>query len=220
MLYEGLIHTTDISTTTDHLKLWSTASAKFKVTPTNKNTIKLTFGKQPSDKEIENLIRWVNSLGWFIAGYTVNDGIFDYKQFKTKEELLDELNSYDLLSMVLEAKYDLELDKYDLKDVYHITDISHKDKIEKIGLVPKTLSKISYHPERIYLTTSEDDAIKLATKFGNKNSKFVLYQIDITNLLKYNNGIRFFSDPNLKSGIYTLSNIPPKFLIFKEIVGF
>jgi hypothetical protein len=220
VLYEGLIHTTDIETTVDHLKMWSIASSKFKISKPKKNVIILKFGKQPIDKDIDNLIRWINSLGWFIARYVLNDGHFDYKQFKSKEDLFEDLNSYDVLSMILEAKYDLELNKYDLKNLFHITPSIYKEKIEKIGLVPKSLSKISYHPERIYFTTNKDDAINLSTKFGGRNDKFIIYQIDINGLIRYNNGIRFFKDPNFESGIYTLSNIPPKFLIFKEIVSF
>jgi hypothetical protein len=220
ILYEGLIFSADIDSVVSHLKTWSMASTKFKIKPTNDNKIILKFDKQPNDKDVINLMRWINTLGWYIARYVLNDGNFDYKSFTTKEELINDLNSYNLLNLILEAKYDLELNKYELKNLYHITPIVYKEKIEKIGLVPKSLSKISYHPERIYLTTSEEDAINLATKFGGRNDKFALYQVDIDKLIKHNNGIRFFKDPNLKSGIYTLSNISPKFLIFKEIVSF
>lgn len=222
MLYEGLIYTYDIDTTIHHLERWSIANTKFVIKKTTLNTILINFGEQPSNKEIDNLLKWINNLGWFIADYLVNSIPLKRKAFVTLDIFKDDIKKYKLLNILLEAKYDLELNKYELssKDWYHIAPLAVKKKIDKIGLIPKTLSKISFHPDRIYLTKSEADAIGVAELFDKiKETEFVLYKIDIDGLIKSNNGIRFFKDPNLGSGIYTLSNIPSKFLHFVKMIN-
>lgn len=223
LLYEGLIYTHDIDTTIHHLERWSISNTKFIIKKTTLNTIQINFGQQPSDKEIDNLLKWINNLGWFIADYLVNSIPLRRKSFVNQNEFKDDVKKHKLLNILLEAKYDLELNKYELcsKTWYHITPLSNKNKVDKIGLIPKSLSKISNHPERIYLTNSEADAIGVAELFDKlKGTDFVLYKIDIDGLIKHNNGIRFFKDPNLGSGIYTLSNIPNKFLKFIKIINF
>ena len=156
----------------------------------------------------------INNLGWFVATYLVNEypyhkKIFEIDQFKR------DISKYSLMFMVLEAKYDLEIDGYYLpENMFHVTPSKHEEKIGKIGLVPKSQSKISKHPERIYLTKTEKEAESLADIFAvDENDKdFVIYSVDMKELIESNNGIRFFQDPNLGGGIYTLSNIPKKFL--------
>jgi len=212
-LYEGLIHSVSIDTAIHHLKRWSTSNNKFTTKKTSLNTIHLNFGKQPTEKEIDNLLKWVNNLGWFVADYIVNEIPPTKKKFIGANDLKQSIKNNSLLNISLEAKYDLELSGHELDDLYHISPTKYINKISKIGLVPRTLSKISYHPERIYLTNNIKDAEALADIFTEDNiEEFTIYKIDVNMLLKSNNGIRFFRDPNLRSGIYTLSNIPPKFL--------
>tara|TARA_R110000868_G_C10643184_1_gene744315 strand:+ start:32 stop:739 length:708 start_codon:yes stop_codon:yes gene_type:complete len=213
LLYEGLIYTHDIDTTVDHLNRWSNHNSKFIIKKTARNTIQLNFGKQLNNNELHNLLKWINNLGWFVSEYRVNDGGNKIKKFIDEPTLIDDVNKHALLHMSLEAKYDLELNKYELEDLYHITPSKNDTKIEKIGLVPRSLNKISYHPERIYLTTDKNNGWALAHQFKDKTEDFTLYKINTDGLRRHNNGIRFFKDPNLIGGLYTLSNIPSKYLI-------
>jgi hypothetical protein len=216
-LYEGLIYTTDIDSSEHYLNRWSIAHNKFIIKISPRNTLHLKFGEQPNNREIDNLLRLINNLGWFVSEYFVNRVPFSRK-FVDIESFKKDVKEYTLLSVTLEAKYDLELNKYELTDMYHISPIKNVDKIERIGLVPRSLSKISYHPDRIYMTPTKSDALTVAELSVEGDTEFVLYKIDIGKLVKHNNGIRFFRDPNLGSGIYTLSNIPPKFLTKVEVV--
>ena len=220
LLYEGLIKTETIDTLIDHLERWAITKNKFGIKVNDNNTIILKFKQNIDENELDNIIQISDRLGWYIGGYFVNMIPLGFKKFD-KDGFLSDIKNHSLMTLKLEAKYDLEINKYDLKDVYHITDISHKEKIDKIGLCPKTQCKNAYHPDRIYLATNENDTYTLAKAFKAKNKEtkgFVIYKIDIDGLRKSNNGIRFFRDPNLKGGVYTLSNIPPKFLtIYKTI---
>jgi hypothetical protein len=212
LLYEGLIYTHDIDTTSDQLKRWVVSNKKFNIEKTTRNTIQLKFGEKLNESELDNLLKWINILGWYVSEYLVNDIPLKTKSFINTESLKKDIERHSLLLMSLEAKYDLELNKYELNDLYHITPSKNDKKIEKIGLVPRSLSRISYHPERIYITSNKNIAWGLADLFAKRTEKYTLYKIDIDGLRRYNNGIRFFKDPNLSGGLYTLSNIPTRFL--------
>lgn len=220
LLYEGLIHTADIDTTTHHLEMWTTSHRKFKITKTARNTILLKFGESLNENEFDNLNKHINNLGWFISVYKINKPPFENKKFELSSFKKD-TKEHSLLLLFLEAKFDLEINKHELKRLYHTTLLKNKNKIEQVGLVPRTKSKISHHPERIYLTSSFFMAEALADSFAkdSNDKEFIIYKIDIDGLRRSNNGIRFFQDPNLSvDGFYTLSNIPPKFLkIEKQI---
>lgn len=220
VLYEGLIYTVEINTAVDHLKRWSISKNKFDCEKTAINTIELKFKETITEKEFNSLFKLIYNLGWYISEYYMDDGKFrSFKKFD-EEKLKNDILKYRLLGLKLEAKYDIEINKYDISELYHITAETNKRKIDKIGLTPKTKSKIGYHPDRIYFTKKENDISTLGELFNdiNYSQNFVVYKIDIDGLLRYNNGIRFFKDPNLGSGVYTLSNVPPKFLsLYKTI---
>ena len=49
--------------------------------------------------------------------------------------------------------------------LYQITPTVNVDKILKIGLVPKSRSKASYHPDRVFLSKSLEDIEELGRMF-------------------------------------------------------
>ena len=153
--------------------------------------------------KLKNHIPLFNNLGYFISTYTINgsDWIKEYND-DTKPSAL-----------YLEPKYDMEIGKIP-ENLYHASPLKIKNKILKIGFIPKTGNKLSEHPERIYLTNS----LKTAVYFGENIKKeqgigYCIWKINgdcISNL---------YSDINLRnSGYYTLGNISPKcFELIKEI---
>lgn len=153
--------------------------------------------------ELKNYIPLFNNLGYFISTYTINGNDWgkDYTD-DTKPAAL-----------YLEPKYDLKIDNIP-KILYHASPIKFKDKISKIGFIPKTGNKLSKHPERIYLS----DDLNTVVSFGKNIKKetgegYCIYEIDsscISNL---------YSDINLRdSGYYTNQNIPPNsFKLIKEV---
>jgi hypothetical protein len=210
LLYEGLIHSQSIDTVEDMLSNWSIAGSKLQINKRSNNSIRIYFIKHLKTDELKNLIQLINNLGWFVASYSVFDNSYTSKQYDY-DQLIQDIKMYGLEWIRLEAKYDLELNKYELSDLYHVSPEKYQEKIQKIGLVPKSQEKRAHHPERIYFTKNEGDAEFLAKQFNEfYEGNYNLYKIDIDKLRRKNNGIRFFNDPAYtKQGIYTLSNVPP-----------
>ena len=109
--------------------------------------------------------------------------------------------------MRFEPKFDVEYvpkERY----LYHVTDKKFIPKIMKIGLTPRTQSKIGYHPERIYLAKSKEWADDIASqfKFGGmvEEPNMVTLRIDLQNLFIY-----LQQDGQFEGGVYTTDNVPP-----------
>jgi len=153
-------------------------------------------------KELKKYLPLFTNLGYFVSIYTI-DG---QRWIKNYDE-----NSKPI-ALYLEAKYDLKVEVPE--KLYHASPIKYKEKISKIGFIPKTGNKKSAHPDRIYLTSSLETAIKFGENIKEEDGyDCCIYEIDgkcIQNL---------YSDVNLREqGYYTLQNIPPKcFKLIKEI---
>jgi hypothetical protein len=110
-------------------------------------------------------------------------------------------------AVILEPKYDIKVAVP--KSLYHASPLKYKDKILSNGLILKALSKVSLHPDRIYLT----DDLMTCKMFASNLPKdklpfyqdgYCIYSID-TNYID-----DLYSDINLrKSGYYVDYNIPP-----------
>lgn len=239
---EGLIKTVSLDVAVNKLKLWS-QKQKFiyngeeysrkldvkidKITDTIVVNDILWF----DGKILKNFFVILNNLGYFVSefGYSTeinrNIGYEKYteenfgKKFKEKDKLTS-------LSIILEAKFDKEINKIPDK-IYHLCSQANLSKILKIGLTPRSGSKISNHPERIYLSFSKEGAKEVGRGIQKhdleKKYIFCLLEIDVEklrqsrkkNLNKSN--LRFFDDPNFKNkGIFVLENVPPVAIIVLE----
>jgi len=140
--------------------------------------------------ELKQYLPLINNIGYFIAIVTY-DGINWVKEY-TEDSIVK--------GVMLEPKYDIKIE--DIPAVlYHVSPVRFKDKINKIGFIPKTGNTISNHPERIYLTHD----INMAIDFGIKMKDFNLYQING----KCINAM--YSDINLRgTRYYVLHNIRPE----------
>jgi hypothetical protein len=196
-LKEGLIKTTNIGKTIELLSKFSNGEVNFK---RKNNTFEVTFIEKDT-KFLNNFLRDVNNLGWFPSYIQTPT----YKG-KWEEKYYNPHNSV----IRFEAKFDEEIIENIPSILYHITPTQNVDKILKIGLAPKSRSKASYHPERVYLGKSIESIEKLAFQMyqrtGNKN--FTVLKID-TDLIP-GEYFKLYTDPNYsKEGYYTLNNIPP-----------
>ena len=61
------------------------------------------------------------------------------------------------IKLRFEAKFDEEVVENTPSILYHITPTQNTNKILSIGLVPKSRSKASYHPDRVYLSKDLKD---------------------------------------------------------------
>jgi hypothetical protein len=147
-------------------------------------------------QELSKYLPIITNLGYFISKFTIDGEEWFNKSKETDKPV----------AFYIEAKYDYEVDIP--KILYHASPIKLKHKILKYGLSPKSGSKLSEHPDRIYLT----DDINKTIEFGEylKSEKdnewykngYCIYSIN-------GNGVyKLYSDVNLREGgYYTMNNI-------------
>ena len=173
----------------------------------------------PSHYEYINEINnFMDSFGWFpalIDGYKFNEKTLESKK-----------NTADRIRIKYETKYDIQIlpnEKY----YYHLTpDLLFND-IKSSGLTPKSKSKISYHPELVYLIKKyeKDKFTELAKNLYStleyrsdimeKIKNYYVLRIDVEALIKSGRD-KFYRDPNYLLGIWTYENIPP---LYVEKIG-
>lgn len=155
----------------------------------------------------KKILQVVNLIGWYptlIRGFETEYKRYSNKLIKTLFLISDFVN------IGFEKKYDQKVSVP--KIIYHSCPIERLEKIKKIGLTPKSKSKLAYHPDRIYFSDSKKELYWLTSLLFDKgedkehiSGNYVILEID-TDKLK---NIEFYLDPNFEWGVYTLSNIPP-----------
>jgi len=193
-LKEGLIKTTNIGKTIELLK-------KFFNFVYFKEKNKFSAILQKSNKiELDKFLKYTNNLGWYPSWLSTSNysGKWNPKVF-----------NYDNSEIYFEAKFDEEIVENTPSILYHITPTQNTNKILSIGLVPKSRSKASYHPDRVYLSKDLKDIENLGEKFYQKTGikDWTILKID-TDMIP-GNYLKLYTDPNYKQGYYTLNNIPP-----------
>ena len=172
-----------------------------------------------TSNDIINYIPIFNNLGYFISKYTM-DGQH-WLIYKNEDTIKP-------IALFLEAKFDQLINPVPSK-LYHITLDIYVDKILKIGLIPRSKSKISNHPDRIYLSDSIKEIIpfgeyilseynlRIKDNIKTKIAKnFNIFEIDTKCFNRQDeNGfvMKLYKDVNFPdNGFYTLNNISPEFL--------
>ena len=116
--------------------------------------------------EVEKLIEFMDGYGWYpsVAG----DGKYTQDQLDTTIVGIAR-DKTSTSTITFEKKFD---DKVELEPYYfHITSDVYADEIERIGLVPKSHSKLTAHPGRVYLLnpTSPSNIKGVAAALFNKS---------------------------------------------------
>lgn len=228
---EGLIKTypgdkvlKDILNSLEHLHINSSGSFednKIKLTINNFNTIPLNKIRHLFD-HIDTFV--VNRGGWFPSSTIFNlngnkkEEKYDYDKILILYEYISSL------TIKYESKFDTEESNIPDK-LYHLTIKEYQKRINKIGLIPKSKSKLSSHLDRIYICKTKQDCVdlipkmmmyytgekdeniyKLGKKFFNKDITPVIYEID--NSSKEID--KLYLDINYgEKGYYILNNILP-----------
>lgn len=175
--------------------------------------------------DFSKLFKITDNLGWFCS--EVKEGIkLGSKSHKyTPSNLSKFLKDCPIVFLLFEPKYDLAIDPRRYDYLYHFTTLINLNRIKEYGLTPKTQSKISTHPERIYLAYTAHAAEKFGRKIDvrlrdelegietppNHNKKEelkmgVILKITVTGLPSY---FKIYQDPNYyEEGCFTLNSIP------------
>lgn len=166
-----------------------------------------------SKESVDKFLVLLNNLGWFVSFLRVyaKDGEKVYYSKYDKEVLDKLLSKGDIGSITFdcEPKFDTKVEKMP-KVLYHVAPAKNWDKISKIGLAPRSRSKSSYHPERVYLSTTKKVTNDLAYMFYKATGikEWVLLKVD-TSMIP-GDYLKLYKDSNYRPyGVYTMNNIPP-----------
>ena len=176
------------------------------------NILELTLNGKNSEL-YEVFSQYADSCGYLLAQIILNK---DEVLTGDIEDFLKHVSDRDEITFIFESKFDKEF--FPPEILYHVTLSINIPKIMKSGLVPRTKSKLSYHPSRVYFTLSEKAANLMIREFRHLDSKtdsdYTILKIKTAGLK-----VKFMEDPNSKLsdgeviGIYTYENIHPKFII-------
>ena len=214
VIYEGLIHSTSLTRTFDHLSRWSLIADNSNFRKSG-DKILLIIGEQPTISEIDNLEKMLLRLGWFISMGRILTSENKEDSIIYNSKFWETVKNNKLQLLQIEPKFVPELELYEYDTLYHVTPSISVPKILKIGLCPRSKNKTSSHPDRVFLTKDEDDAIFLAKKFRKLNDKYkssTILEVNFAEACDNDTSIRLFQDVNFVFGVFTLSNIPPKYI--------
>ena len=186
---EGLIMTHSVDKVTYRLQTYG--QDKYQVFSKDSGVVVVRF--KTFDRNIDVLVKYMNNMGYYLSAYLKNGN------------LLKNYVGDDYEGLRFEPKFDLEYDFHE-RYMYHVTDESNLAKILKIGLTPRTKTKVTNHPERIYLALSEESLEEIEEMFVDFSfmSNPIRLKIDTSGL--YN---KYLIDTQFVGGVYTLHNIPP-----------
>lgn len=214
LIHEFITQTIDIDKTAEQLH------KKFDLKSTQeKNFIKITFNKG-IDGLFKNQFDIINDVNIFMKSFGWIIDKIDGFPFREKT-LLNKINNQTQIYITYSPEFDSKVEMNG--NYYHLTpDMYWNNKIEDVGLTPKNKSKISNHPERIYLIEkySKNEFEKLARrlflsipnpKVKQMIEKYYVLQIDIEGLVKSGRD-KFYRDPHYSLGVWTYENIPPTYI--------
>ena len=171
-----------------------------------------------------------NIYGWYLSSIIFNSYHIDRNDKKFKipnidfdlkqkiEQNKDLSSNSPIYRLEFEPKTGTIIDYDKLPEIlYHISDTKYLDKILKVGLVPKSNNKKSYHPDRIFLATDKKECTWLYNDPAFGVEKPVLFKIDRNKLEE--KGIYLYKDPYLPSGVFAIKNIPKDCIISYNIAN-
>lgn len=235
LLFEGLIKTTPPEKAKNLLdrffqSISKNVNSKILGNITTQTSSKITIEKddelivsilplEDNKSNIKYLLKLINNLGYVISRIkykekTDNDIIpLNYNE-NYFYSLVKEYKNLEQFDIIIKPKFDTgKQTSGKSKKLYHITLQNRVPRILKQGLVPRSESKLSAHPDRIYFGRTLSDVTGLIHHYVNyynlkKETGVVMaiLEIDTSNL----SDLELHSDPNYKqSGVYVLDNIPP-----------
>jgi len=194
------------------------------------STLKIEIPDITGASEFWKIIKMIEALGWFPSYHIIYAGRRNPEDMKSfgmpvargqfdKNEINKWFDTDNVYAAILyaETKFGAELPRKKWpKFFYHATDKAFLDKILKIGLTPRSKSKESWHPERIYVVTNKAALSKLGADLsrseGKRTARPVILKIDAKSLP---DNVKFYVDPNFwvagtrHKGYFTHANIPP-----------
>lgn len=166
------------------------------------NTERIEIIVNENDFNQNDFDKYLLKYGWFCGIY-------------------EKLRGYNnLIRLIYEKKFDIDVTEEVIKNkyIYHICPNIYLNKINKYGLKPKFSSWNQYsNPERVYFFMKEltnKEFVLWVNEFNaekefnyQKNDGWSLLKIDVS---KATNNPKFYFDPRMKNGVYTMDTISPE----------
>ena len=203
-LNEGLIYSQPIETVTRILK---NKFSELEIKTYDDSDISI----EGLNDRLKKYIPLINNLGYFISSAFKGDDSIEISKLKKEE-----LENITCSNIFIEPKYDYQVDVPNI--LYHASPLKYKEKILKNGLTPKSGSKLSYHPDRIYLSNSLQSCVKFGEYLLNTSENEYYRNGYCIYIIKGEGIDKLYSDINMRqAGFYTLNNIKKEFIsLFKE----
>jgi hypothetical protein len=232
-LNEGLIKSYDIDRTTQDIdRLLSSYNLKYTIDILNNNTFEIFIDDFDKIKYLKETIEYIlntlfNLYGWFPSKLEVTNFFGATNKFNfMKDYLLNPSNHLKDIKITFESKFD-KVDTDIPQKLYHLSIQQYEKDILQKGILPKSKSKLSSHDYdgRVYLCKSIDNCKNLINpmdifyskeknsilysgknnkKIYNKNTKWVIYEIDT----QIGNIETLYQDPNYPNvGYYYINSI-------------
>ena len=158
---------------------------------------------------LDKINNFMSQKGWFPHSI----GLSDMKQHKYSQSFKNYLGENDV-QIGYESNFGKEI-KINKTKAFHVTPDIFIDNIKKTGLTLKSESKLSDHPERIYLYLNKDKSNDMVTALWNSLSKekkqtiknYYVLEIDLTQIPNH----KFYIDSQSLitfEAIYTTQPIP------------
>ncbi len=167
-------------------------------------------------KTLHVINSFMNERGWFPTNIKLENERESKRYSKNVKHYLGKKN----VVINYESTSNSEIN-LNTKTAYHVTTDRYLNSILTNGLTPRTESKLSDHPERIYLFQDKESQNSMARALFNSLSddqkkmikKYVVLEIDLTKIPNH----KFYADPQASisyGAIFTTQSIP-KFAIRK-----
>jgi hypothetical protein len=212
-LAEGLIYTEEPDDTVRLLSQWSPRIETYG------GALHVDFSKL-SLVQSKELLRDLDRLGWFPSMLIDQD----------EEQQPYESTTFTALAQAgvdfqakFEAKYDvaaLEIPDF----LWHVAPATRRAKIETFGLTPRSQGKLSPHPDRVYLSRTEQAAVRLAGEMARltRERSYALFRVTAKKTPRFANeqGYQPYRvDPNHpEQSVYSVVNIPPSDVQFVRVL--
>lgn len=214
MIVEGLIVSAELSKAENIMQRNLTGlDGVDGVDSEQRGIIRVYINEKLNEKTLNYILKNADILGYYPAG--IGNG-WEYRKYN-KEIVLNIKDGNGKYKIFFEAKYDKIV--YIKKDLYHVTTRDKFKKIQRVGLTPKSMSKISEHPDRIYLAVNLEGVgfIRSGLQKHYPDRELMTLKIDISKVGDH----KFMNDPNFEPyGVYTYQNIQPSAIESAEIEDF
>lgn len=232
-LNESRNYTHGIGKTTAILRKWLSAySLEYKIHNNEKSgdfQLYIYNNGNFTQRKFNIIITMAENMGYFPSTINIDDRdlFLDYKEYCNFKNIIsndkkdiDYINflksltfdDFNEIYFQFECYQDSDIKEEDLpKQLYHVCRTSDVDDILKNGFIPKSKSKISFHPNRVYFSTTLKGAESIIDQFKDmEDVDYTVLKLNIDEGMK--NYLKLKKDPNFDDGYYTNQNISPYYI--------